>query len=138
MTVLPTPPLLPSSLRLVLTDVVGAARVDQEAAAGSLAPPLAEAVAAELAARVGLTWRRFGGGGDPPTQLAALQAQAGPWLAPLPGDPGAWLGPAGRWADLLGAFRQPTALLVAGSSTDGVWRRPPPPFWSAPGCPWWA
>ncbi len=119
MTVSPPPPLLPSLLRLVLTDVVGADGSDLDTAAGSLAPSLAKAAAAELAARLGLTWRPFDGGGDPPTELAALQAQAGPWLAPLPGDPGAWLGPAGRWADLLGAFRQPTALLVPGSSADG-------------------
>lgn len=119
MTVSPPPTLLPSPLRLVLTDVVGADGSDQDAAAGSLAEPLAGAVAAELAARMGLTWRRFDGGGDPVTQLAALQAQGGAWLAPLPGDPGAWLGAAGRWADLLGAFRQPTALLVPGSSAEG-------------------
>ncbi len=119
MTVFPPPPLLPSPLRLVVTDVVGAEGNDQDAAAGSLAPSLAKAVGAELAARVGLTWRPFDGGGDPLTQLAGLQAQGGAWLAPLPGDPGAWLGPAGRWADLLGAFRQPTALLVPGNSADG-------------------
>jgi hypothetical protein len=34
-------------------------------------------------------------------------------------DPGAWLGPAGRWVELLGAFRQPTVLLVAESVVAG-------------------
>lgn len=106
MTVSPPPPLLPSSLRLVVTDLVGA-------------PAGSDRVATELAARLGLPWRPFDGSGDPVAQLAALQAQAGPWLAPLPGDPGAWLGPAGRWADLLGAFRQPTALLVPASHVEG-------------------
>ncbi|MCP9848384.1 hypothetical protein [Cyanobium sp. Morenito 9A2] len=113
MTVLPPPPAPP--LRLVLANVVGSAGWgDPGETNASSRRPWVEAVAAELAARLALTCLVFPRGDDPVARLAALQAQDGPWLAPLPDDPGAWLGPAGRWAELLGAFRQPTVLLVPG------------------------
>lgn len=58
------------------------------------------------------------GGGDAPDQadpqplLAALAQEPGPWLWPLALDPGAWLGDRGSWAEALGAWRQPTLLLI--------------------------
>lgn len=50
---------------------------------------------------------------DPEALLSALAARAGGWLAPLSRDPGQWLEAGLRWADALGAWRQPT-LLVSG------------------------
>jgi len=44
--------------------------------------------------------------------LAALAGEPGPWLWPLAGDPGAFLGSEGNWAEALGAWRQPTLLLI--------------------------
>lgn len=46
------------------------------------------------------------------TALTALQGCQGPWLADLPIDPGLWR-PQGRWAEALGAWRQPCLLLIA-------------------------
>ena len=49
---------------------------------------------------------------DFPSQaLAPLVASPGAWIAPLPLDPGLWL-PGGGWAEALGAWRQPTLLVV--------------------------
>jgi hypothetical protein len=55
---------------------------------------------------------------DPATALAALAQRSGPaaWLQPLALDPGAWLGPGRGWADALGAWRQPTLLVVPGAA----------------------
>lgn len=55
---------------------------------------------------------------DPAIALAALAQRPGPaaWLQPLGLDPGAWLGPGGAWADALGAWRQPTLLVVPGAA----------------------
>ena len=49
---------------------------------------------------------------EPQRLLAALAEQPGPWWWPLAGDPGAFLGSQGNWAEALGAWRQPTLLLV--------------------------
>jgi len=48
---------------------------------------------------------------SPPQALADLLAAPGPWLAPLPLDPGLALAQ-GSWAEALGAWRQPTLLVV--------------------------
>jgi len=95
-------------LRLVLAPVVGAATPG--------APGLA---APSLGARLGLPLLSLDAALDPEAALAKIQAEAGPWLAPLTVDPGAWLGPTGRWGELLGAFRQPTVLLVDGTAVSG-------------------
>ena len=49
---------------------------------------------------------------DPTELMSGLQAQPAGWLLPLALDPGAWLGPSQCWAEVLGAWRQPTLLLV--------------------------
>lgn len=58
----------------------------------------------------------WAGGADAWTQpqrlLAGLAEVPDPWLWPLAGDPGAFLGGQGSWAEALGAWRQPTLLLV--------------------------
>jgi hypothetical protein len=95
-------------LRLVLAPVVGAAMPG--------APGLA---ASGLGARLGLPLLAIDAALDPEAALTRLQAESGPWLAPLTVDPGTWLGPAGRWGELLGAFRQPTVLLVEGTAVSG-------------------
>jgi len=51
-------------------------------------------------------------GTEPQRLLAALAEEPGPWLWPLAGDPGAFLGAEGNWAEALGAWRQPTLLLI--------------------------
>jgi len=50
---------------------------------------------------------------DPPRALAALAGLEGPWLAALPVDVGLGL-PGGCWAEDLGAWRQPTLLVLDG------------------------
>ena len=55
---------------------------------------------------------------DPASVLAGLAEGAG-GLVPLGLDPGAWLGPAGSWAEALGAWRQPTLLLVPAGELAG-------------------
>lgn len=63
----------------------------------------------------------------PPCEaLAALpqgrNTQAPPaWIAPLPVDPGLGLGADGSWAELLGAFRQPTALVLDAAQLACGW-----------------
>ena len=48
---------------------------------------------------------------SPAAALASLLGEPGPWLAPLPLDPGLAL-IEGSWAEALGAWRQPTLLVV--------------------------
>ena len=49
---------------------------------------------------------------QPQRLLAALAEEPGPWLWPLAADPGAFLGAEGSWAEALGAWRQPTLLII--------------------------
>lgn len=55
---------------------------------------------------------------DPPQLLAAASEQPGPWLWPLAGDPGAFLGDQGCWAEALGAWRQPTLMLIPAAAAS--------------------
>ena len=55
---------------------------------------------------------------DPARLLAAASEQPGPWLWPLAGDPGAFLGDQGSWAEALGAWRQPTLLLIPAAAAS--------------------
>lgn len=78
-------------------------------APGGVGPAAAAALAAALALplRAAVT----DPGLDPAVVLAAL-AEGDGGVLPLALDPGAWLGPAGSWAEALGAWRQATLLLV--------------------------
>ena len=73
---------------------------------------LLPAVATRLGALTGLPLATISDPGHAPVALARLTAQPGPWLAPLPLDPGLWL-PGGNWAEALGAWRQPCLLAFA-------------------------
>lgn len=58
--------------------------------------------------------------------LAALvqgRGTQGPpaWIAPLPVDPGLGLEGGGSWAEMLGAFRQPTALALEPAQLASGW-----------------
>ncbi len=72
---------------------------------------LLPAVALRLSRATGLPLRLIPRPDSPPQALADLQAASGPWLAPLPLDPGLTL-VQGSWAEALGAWRQPTLLVV--------------------------
>ena len=93
------------------------------------------AVAARLADAEGVPLRPLAGADDPDAGLAALTADAGPWLASLPLDPGLPLARGGSWAEALGAWRQPcllvlrreqmaTGLPAAGAALLERWRVP--------------
>ncbi len=71
-------------------------------------------VASRLAGLTGLPLAAIPDPGDASAALAQLCGQPGPWLAPLPLDPGLWL-PGGSWAETLGAWRQPSLLAVPAS-----------------------
>jgi hypothetical protein len=63
---------------------------------------------------------------SPPQVLAELgegrcTRQAPAWLAPLPVDPGLVSGSGGSWAERLGAWRQPTLLLLDASQLPTGW-----------------
>lgn len=102
-------------LRLVL---VGAAAADAaagvDAAAGRLAaltgvsalPPLVAATTDGSEAAVDVV-------------MAELNGRGGPWLVPLLQDPGRLQSWGGRWSELLGAWRQPTVLLIEAAQADG-------------------
>ncbi len=81
------------------------------AALGTL-PPLA-AVAERLAALTGLPLAAIPDPDQPDAALAALQPWPGGWLAPLPTDLGLPLPAGGSWAEALGAWRQPTLLVLS-------------------------
>jgi hypothetical protein len=72
---------------------------------------LLPAVALRLSRATGLPLRSIPRPDSPPQALADLLAASGPWLAPLPLDPGLALAQ-GSWAEALGAWRQPTLLVV--------------------------
>lgn len=62
----------------------------------------------------------------PPAALAALgpgrdTRRPPAWIAPLPADPGLALPQGGCWAEALGAWRQPTALVLAASQLASGW-----------------
>ena len=71
-------------------------------------------VAARLSRLTGLPRRAIPQPDPAPQALATLLAPPGPWLAALPLDPGLPLA-AGSWAEALGAWRQPTLLVVDSS-----------------------
>jgi hypothetical protein len=90
----------------------------------SLAAPdpgaLLTAVAGRLAPLTGLPVRAIGRAEAPAEALAALTAPHGAWLAPLPLDVGV-VQEQGSWAEALGAWRQPTLLVVeAHQCTTGL------------------
>jgi len=83
---------------------------------GTPADPAAPAgllprVAQRLSEATGLPLQAIPRPDSPPQALAALLAAPGPWLAPLPLDPGLPLAQ-GSWAEALGSWRQPTLLVV--------------------------
>jgi len=85
-------------------------------ALGDPADPAAPAlllsrVAGRLSDLTGVPLRAIAQPDPPAPALAALLAEPGPWLAPLSIDPGLALA-AGTWAEALGAWRQPTLLVV--------------------------
>lgn len=62
----------------------------------------------------------------PPAALAALgpgrdTGRPPAWIAALPADPGLALPQGGSWAEALGAWRQPTALVLAASQLASGW-----------------
>ncbi len=58
---------------------------------------------------------------EPDQLMAALQGHRGGALVALEQDPGRWLPAGTRWAEVLGAWRQPTLLLVtADDATSGL------------------
>jgi hypothetical protein len=81
---------------------------------------LQASAAPRLALLTGLALREISSPRDPDRSLAALldapvqAAQPLGWLAPLSLDPGLALSAGGSWAAALGAWRQPTLLLVDG------------------------
>lgn len=85
-------------------------------APGGVTPPAAAVLAAALALpqQAAVTDPAL----DPAAVLAGLAEGAG-GLVPLGLDPGTWLGPAGNWAEALGAWRQPTLLLVSAGELAG-------------------
>ncbi|WP_231594766.1 hypothetical protein [Synechococcus sp. CBW1107] len=61
------------------------------------------------------------GGTDAPVEvlMAELSRRGGSWVVPLPQDPGGVQPWGGRWSELLGAWRQPTVLLIDAQQADG-------------------
>ncbi|MFM7265558.1 MAG: hypothetical protein ACKOZW_08230 [Cyanobium sp.] len=92
-------------------------------------PALAERLAAATERLGSLSgWPRHPLASDrPPAEaLGALPSgratQAPPaWIAPLPVDPGLGLESGGCWAEALGAFRQPTALVLGAAQLASGW-----------------
>lgn len=72
------------------------------------------AVAERLGALTGLPVRAIERADAPAEALAALTGPAGAWLAPLPLDVGV-VQRQGSWAEALGAWRQPTVLVLEAS-----------------------
>jgi hypothetical protein len=68
-------------------------------------------VAQRLSEATGIPLRLIRQPHAPPEALADLLTAPGPWLAPLPLDPGLAMAQ-GSWAEALGAWRQPTLLVV--------------------------
>jgi hypothetical protein len=65
-----------------------------------------------LAHLLGLPVRTVASGADPEKVMAQLSRCPDPWLAALPLDPGLGLDSGGHWAELLGAWRQPSLLVL--------------------------
>jgi hypothetical protein len=81
---------------------------------------LVTAVAQRLAPLTGLPVRAILQAATPAEALSALISPAGAWLAPLPVDVGV-VQQQGSWAEALGAWRQPTLLVVeAQQRTTGL------------------
>ena len=74
----------------------------------------AEGVARALAACLELPRVAIPDPHDPQGSLAELGRSGGGWLAVLPFDPGVPLPAGGSWAEALGAWRQPTLLVIRG------------------------
>jgi hypothetical protein len=96
-----------------------------------------DSLARRLSDAQSLPLRRLSDAEDPDASLSALHAplSAMGWLAALPVDPGLPLAGGGRWAEALGAWRQPcllvlseaqmaTGLPAAGSALLERWRVP--------------
>lgn len=71
-----------------------------------------ESAARCLAGTLGLSHHPITDPQSPHQQMGELQAAAGGWLASLPLDPGQSLSEGGTWAEALGAWRQPTLLII--------------------------
>jgi len=71
-------------------------------------------LAGRLAAAAGLPLRSIRSPEDPQESLADLAGSGAGWLAALPIDPGLPLPAGGSWAEALGAWRQPTLLVLMG------------------------
>jgi len=65
-----------------------------------------------LAHLLGVPLRTLDSAADPQEALAQLTRCPDPWLAALPLDPGLALASGGHWAELLGAWRQPSLLVL--------------------------
>jgi hypothetical protein len=77
-----------------------------------LADGATELAARRLASTLSLPHRRLSDPQDPQGQLRQLGRATGGWLASLPLDPGQALVEGGTWAEALGAWRQPTLLVI--------------------------
>ncbi len=73
-----------------------------------------ELAARRLAQALAVAHRHISDPRAPHGQLGQLQAIAEGWLASLPLDPGQSLEDGGTWAEALGAWRQPTLLIIRG------------------------
>ncbi len=51
--------------------------------------------------------------------MTELSGRSGSWIVPLLQDPGRFQPWGGRWSELLGAWRQPTVLLIEAHQADG-------------------
>ncbi len=71
-----------------------------------------ELAARHLARTLSLPHRPITDPQDPHGQLSLLERSPGGWLAPLPLDPGQPLRDGGTWAEALGAWCQPTLLII--------------------------
>ena len=109
------PALAPPRRLLALERGAGAAAVDPGAASGADGPAQLSRKSSDSGPVSGpAAWA------DPARLLAAASEQPGPWLWPLAGDPGAFLGDQGSWAEALGAWRQPTLLLIPAAAAGPV------------------
>ena len=103
------PPLQLLVLALAPTGVPGGAV--------SFLPP----VAIRLAALLQLPLKPLNNVDDPLLTMAQLSSCREAWLAVLPVDPGLALDSGGHWAEILGAWRQPSLLVVdAGQMASGL------------------
>ncbi|MCT0229947.1 hypothetical protein KQ306_03600 [Synechococcus sp. CS-1324] len=82
-------------------------------------PAAIDAAAQRLASLLALPLDGWPGSGSATARLASLLERPAPRLVPLLDDPGAWIEPDGRWADALGAWRQPTLLLLDAAAVTG-------------------